>query len=98
MGLRKIKEKSRALAAHLLEAAEADIEYEDGKFFVRGSPDQSRSIQDIALMANVAWNMPEGMEPGLGGFGLLRPSQLRLSLWRPRGGLSRWTRITGWWS
>ena len=65
MGLRKIKEKSRALAAHLLEAAEADIEYEDGKFFVRGSPDQSRSIQDIALMANVAWNMPEGMEPGL---------------------------------
>ena len=65
MGLRKIKEKARALAAHLLEAAEADIEYEDGKFFVRGSPDQSRSIQDIALMANVAWNMPEGMEPGL---------------------------------
>ena len=65
LGLRKIKDKARALAAHLLEAAEADIEYEDGKFFVRGSPDQSRSIQDIALMANVAWNMPEGMEPGL---------------------------------
>ena len=62
---RKIKEKARALAAHLLEAAEEDIEYEDGKFFVRGSPDQSKSIQDIALMANVAWQMPEGMEPGL---------------------------------
>ncbi len=62
---RKIKDKARALAAHLLEAAEEDIEYEDGKFFVRGSPDQSKSIQDIALMANVAWQMPEGMEPGL---------------------------------
>jgi carbon-monoxide dehydrogenase large subunit len=48
----------------LLEAAEEDIEYEDGKFFVRGSPDQSRTIQDVALMASVAWNMPEGMEPG----------------------------------
>ena len=62
---RKIKDKARALAAHLLEAAEEDIDYEDGKFYVKGSPDQSKSIQDIALMANVAWNMPEGMEPGL---------------------------------
>ena len=61
----KLKEKAKALAAHLLEASEADIEYEDGKFFVRGSPDQNKTIQDIALMANVAWNMPEGMEPGL---------------------------------
>ena len=62
---RKIKEKSKALAAHLLEAAAEDIEYEDGRFFVKGSPDQHKTIQDIALMANVAWDMPEGMEPGL---------------------------------
>ncbi len=65
MGLRKIKDKARALAAHLLEAAEEDIEYEDGRFFVRGSPDRAQTIQDLALMANVAWNMPAGMEPGL---------------------------------
>ena len=65
LATRKIKEKSRALAAHLLEAATEDIEYADGRFFVRGSPDQHKTIQDIALMANVAWNMPEGMEPGL---------------------------------
>ncbi len=65
LAARKIRDKGKALAAHLLEAAEEDIEYEDGKFFVRGSPDQNKTIQDIALMANVAWNMPEGMEPGL---------------------------------
>ncbi len=65
LATRKIKEKSKALAAHLLEAATEDIEYADGRFFVRGSPDQHKTIQDIALMANVAWNMPEGMEPGL---------------------------------
>ena len=65
LSARKIKEKGRVLAAHLLEAAEADIDYEDGKFFVRGSPDRSQSIQDIAYQANVAWNLPEGMEPGL---------------------------------
>jgi carbon-monoxide dehydrogenase large subunit len=61
----KIKEKARAIAAHLLEAAEADIEYADGKFLVRGSPDQSKTIQEVALMANLAWNMPAGVEPGL---------------------------------
>ncbi|MXY98087.1 MAG: molybdopterin-dependent oxidoreductase [Gemmatimonadetes bacterium] len=65
LSARKIKEKAITLAAHLLEAAEADIEYEDGNFFVRGAPDNGKSIQEIALMANVAWNMPEGMEPGL---------------------------------
>jgi carbon-monoxide dehydrogenase large subunit len=65
LAARKIKDKAKAIAAHLLEAAETDIEYADGKFFVRGSPGQSKTIQDIALMANVAWNMPQGIEPGL---------------------------------
>ena len=62
---RKIKDKAKTLAAHLLEADAADIDYEDGKFFVKGSPDEHKTIQDIALMANLAWDMPEGMEPGL---------------------------------
>ena len=61
---RKLKEKARALAAHLMEAAVEDIEYADGKFLVKGSPDQFQSIQDVALMAHLAWNMPEGMDPG----------------------------------
>ena len=65
LATRKIKDKAAQIAAHLLEAAVEDIDYEDGKFFVRGSPDQAQTIQDIALMANVAWNMPEGVEPGL---------------------------------
>ena len=65
LSVRKIAEKAKTLAAHLLEAAIEDIDYEDGDFFVKGSRDQSKSIQDIALMANVAWDMPEGMEPGL---------------------------------
>jgi carbon-monoxide dehydrogenase large subunit len=64
LGARKLREKGKAIAAHLLEAAVEDIEYEDGSFFVKGSPDQAKTIDEIALMANVAWNMPEGMEPG----------------------------------
>jgi carbon-monoxide dehydrogenase large subunit len=62
---RKIKEKAKLLTSHLLEAAVEDIEYAHGRFFVRGFPDKAKTIQDIALMANVAWNMPQGMEPGL---------------------------------
>ena len=65
LAARKVKEKAKLLAAHLLEAAVEDMDYADGKFFVKGSPDKAKTIQDIALMANVAWNMPAGMESGL---------------------------------
>ena len=61
----KIKEKAKAVTAHLLEAAVEDIDYSDGKFFVRGSREKAKTIQDVALMANVAWNMPKDLEPGL---------------------------------
>jgi carbon-monoxide dehydrogenase large subunit len=61
----KIKDKAKRLTAHLLEAAPEDIDYADGKFFVKGVPSRAKTIQDIALMANVAWNMPPGMEAGL---------------------------------
>jgi carbon-monoxide dehydrogenase large subunit len=65
MAARKIKDKAKLLAGHLLEAAVEDIDYADGRFFVKGSPDRHKTIQDIALMANVAWNLPQGMEAGL---------------------------------
>jgi carbon-monoxide dehydrogenase large subunit len=62
---RKIKDKARAMAAHLLEAAVEDIDYADGKFFVKGSPDKFKTIQDASLMATLAWNLPAGMDPGM---------------------------------
>lgn len=61
----KIKEKAKLLAAHQLEAAVEDIEWENGRAFVKGSPDRGMSLQDIALQAHVAYNLPEGMEPVL---------------------------------
>jgi carbon-monoxide dehydrogenase large subunit len=65
IAVRKIKDKARLLAAHALEAAADDIDYADGKFFVKGSADRFKTIQDVALLANVAWNLPPGMEAGL---------------------------------
>jgi carbon-monoxide dehydrogenase large subunit len=65
LATRKVKEKARVVAAHLLEAAVEDMDYADGRFFVKGSPDKAKTIQDVALMANVSWNMPPGVEAGL---------------------------------
>ena len=61
----KIREKARLLAAHLLEAAPEDVIYENGKAYVKGSPEAAKTIQDIALQAHIAYDLPAGMEPGL---------------------------------
>jgi aerobic carbon-monoxide dehydrogenase large subunit len=61
----KIKDKGKKIAAHLLEASEADIEYQEGKFGVRGSPGRVKTFGEIALMAYLAHNLPKGLEPGL---------------------------------
>ncbi len=60
---RKIKDKAQKIAAHLLEAAEEDLEWEVGKFSVKGVPDKSVTIQDIAFAAYT--NHPQGLEAGL---------------------------------
>jgi aerobic carbon-monoxide dehydrogenase large subunit len=65
VAVRKIKDKAKLLASHLLEAAVEDIEFDNGRFFVKGAPDRAKSIKELALMANVAWNLPQGMEAGL---------------------------------
>ena len=62
---RKLREKARKIASHLLEAAEEDLVWEVGKFYVKGSPDRAKTIQDIAFAAYT--NLPEGMEAGLEG-------------------------------
>jgi carbon-monoxide dehydrogenase large subunit len=63
--LDKVVTKGRKIAAHLLEAAEADIEFADGQFKVAGT-DRAKSFAEIALAAYVPHNYPiEELEPGL---------------------------------
>ncbi len=62
--LDKIKEKGAKIAAHLLEAAEEDLEFAGGQWTVKGT-DQSVGFGDVALTAYVPHNYPEGLEPGL---------------------------------
>ena len=61
----KVIAKGRKIAAHLLEASEADIEFKDGKFTVAGT-DRSKTLGEVALTAYVPHNFPhEELEPGL---------------------------------
>ncbi len=63
--LDKVEAKAKKVAAHLLEAAEADIEFKDGKFNVAGT-DKSIDWVSVALNAYVAHKFPGSqLEPGL---------------------------------
>jgi CO/xanthine dehydrogenase Mo-binding subunit len=61
----KVIEKAKKIAAHLLEANEADLEFAAGKFRVAGSPGSEVGIADIALAVFAAHNLPDGVEPSL---------------------------------
>jgi aerobic carbon-monoxide dehydrogenase large subunit len=60
---RKIRDKAKKIAAHLLEVSEEDLVWEPGKFSVKGAPQKAKTIQEIALAAYT--NYPAGMEAGL---------------------------------
>src|SRR5207245_7807859 len=74
MVARKIKDKARKIAAHLLEVSEDDLEFEGDRFFVKGAPDRAKTIQDVAFAAYT--NFPDGMEPGLEGVTYYDPPNL----------------------
>ncbi len=63
MCARRVREKARKIAAHLLEAAEEDVIWEEGRFVVRGVPGKSVTFPQVAFAAYT--NPPPGMEPGL---------------------------------
>jgi carbon-monoxide dehydrogenase large subunit len=63
MAARKIRDKAKKIAAHLLEVAEEDLVWAPGKFSVKGAPQKAKTIQEIALAAYT--NHPQGMEAGL---------------------------------
>jgi carbon-monoxide dehydrogenase large subunit len=63
MAARKIKAKARKIAAHLLEVAEGDLEWDVDRFRVKGLPEKAKTMKEVAWAAYN--NLPQGMEPGL---------------------------------
>ncbi len=63
LAARRIREKAKKIAAHLLEASEDDVEWKDYKFGVKGVPGKSVTMKEVAFAAYT--NPPPETEPGL---------------------------------
>ncbi len=72
----KVVEKARKIAAHELEVAEEDLDYGPEGFSVKGAPDQTRTIAQIAFSSWTAHNLPDGLEPGLEATAFFDPENL----------------------
>jgi carbon-monoxide dehydrogenase large subunit len=62
---RKVRERARIVASALLEVSPADLEWEKGRWFVTGDPEQGATIQEIAMAARGSVELPPGIEAGL---------------------------------
>jgi carbon-monoxide dehydrogenase large subunit len=62
---RKVRDKAQIIASGMLEVSVADLEWQKGSFNVKGDPSKSVTIQDIAMKAHGAGDLPEGLEGGL---------------------------------
>ena len=62
---RKVRDKAQIIASGMLEVSVADLEWNKGSFSVKGDPSKSVTIQDIAMRAHGAGDLPEGIEGGL---------------------------------
>jgi carbon-monoxide dehydrogenase large subunit len=61
----KVREKARVVAAAMMEVSPDDLEWADGRWAVRGDPDQGKSIAEVAFPTFAAHNLPAGVEPSL---------------------------------
>ncbi len=71
---RKVREKGRKIAAHMMEASEEDLEWTGERFQVKGSPDQGATMEEISFAAYT--NVPEGEEAGLEGVTYYDPPEM----------------------
>ncbi|WP_305784231.1 aerobic carbon-monoxide dehydrogenase large subunit [Symbioplanes lichenis] len=73
---RKVRDKAKLIAASMLEVSVADLEWQKGSFSVKGDPGAAVTIQDIAMRAHGAGDLPDGLEGGLEAQICYNPSNL----------------------
>jgi carbon-monoxide dehydrogenase large subunit len=73
---RRVRDKARLIAATMLEVSPDDLEWEKGKWFVKGDPSTAKTIQEIALAAHGSMELPEGVEGHLDGSCVYDPPNL----------------------
>jgi len=73
---RKVRDRARIVAAAMLEVSADDLEWEKGRWYVKGDPDQGRTITEIALAAHSSLELPEGVEGQLDATCVYNPPNL----------------------
>jgi carbon-monoxide dehydrogenase large subunit len=73
---RRIRDKARIIAAAALECSPEDLEWEQGRWFVKGDPEQGKTIQEIAFLAHGNLELPDGVEGHLDASAVYNPPNL----------------------
>src|SRR5215212_6620315 len=73
---RKIRDKAKLIAAAALEVSPDDLEWEQGRWFVKGDPEQGKTIQELALASHGTLELPEGVEGHLDAVAVYDPPNL----------------------
>ncbi|HTX81113.1 MAG TPA: aerobic carbon-monoxide dehydrogenase large subunit [Streptosporangiaceae bacterium] len=73
---RKVRDRARLVAAAMLEVAADDLEWLDGKWRVRGDPEQGAGIAEIAMAAHSSLVLPDGVEGHLDAGAVYNPPNL----------------------
>jgi carbon-monoxide dehydrogenase large subunit len=76
MVARKVRERARQVAAAALEVSPDDLEWEKGRWFVKGDPEKGQTIQELALASHGALELPEGVEGQLDAVAVYDPPNL----------------------
>jgi aerobic carbon-monoxide dehydrogenase large subunit len=73
---RRVRDKARIVAAAALECSPDDLEWELGRWQVKGDPEKGKTVQEIALLAHSTLKLPEGVEGHLDGSCVYNPPNL----------------------
>ncbi len=73
---RKVRDRAKIVAAAMLEVSTDDLEWEKGRFYVRGDQEKGKTIQEIALAAHSSLELPEGVEGHLDATTVYNPPNL----------------------
>src|ERR1700722_14429764 len=76
MVARKVRERARIVASAMLEVDPADLEWERGRWFVRGDPDQGQTMAEIAMASHSNLELPDGIEGHLDATCVYNPPNL----------------------
>ncbi|HWM20041.1 MAG TPA: aerobic carbon-monoxide dehydrogenase large subunit, partial [Ilumatobacteraceae bacterium] len=73
---RRVRDKARIIAATALECSPDDLEWQLGRWQVKGDPEQGKTIQEIAMLAHSSLELPDGMEGHLDAQAVYNPPNL----------------------